>query len=108
MNELDRIKNYLSSGGLFNPELTEHEKVRELIVDCRDKISSLEKELSEAREVIGFYGDCKNWVDYSKNGAYLFFKPELPDDFYCEHRKADPIGGKRARQFLEKYQGDER
>jgi hypothetical protein len=30
-----RITDYLSSGGLFNPELMEHDKVRELLIDCR-------------------------------------------------------------------------
>jgi hypothetical protein len=33
---LERIKSYLSSGGLFNPEMMEHDKVRDLIVDVRD------------------------------------------------------------------------
>jgi hypothetical protein len=35
-----RISNYLSSGGLFNPELMEHEKVRDLIMDCRDELAA--------------------------------------------------------------------
>lgn len=36
---LDRIQNYLGNGGLFNPEMMEHEKVRDLIMDCRDYIA---------------------------------------------------------------------
>lgn len=32
---LNRIQNYLSNGGLFNPELMEHDKVKELILDLR-------------------------------------------------------------------------
>jgi hypothetical protein len=35
-----RISNYLSSGGLFNPESMEHEKVRDLIMDCRDALAA--------------------------------------------------------------------
>jgi hypothetical protein len=31
-----RITEYLASGGLFNPELMEHDKVRDLLIDCRD------------------------------------------------------------------------
>lgn len=31
-----RINEYLSAGGLFNPELMEHEKVRDLLMDIRD------------------------------------------------------------------------
>ena len=37
---LDRIKNYLVSGGLFNPEAMEHKKVRDLIMDARDLIDT--------------------------------------------------------------------
>ena len=32
---LDRIQNYLECGGLFNPECMEHDKVRDLIMDCK-------------------------------------------------------------------------
>jgi hypothetical protein len=39
----DRITNYLSSGGLFNPELMEHDKVRELLIDNRALLAALEK-----------------------------------------------------------------
>jgi len=31
-----RITEYLSAGGLFNPELMEHEKVRDLLIECRE------------------------------------------------------------------------
>lgn len=33
-----RIENYLALGGLFNPEAMEHDKVRDLIMDCRKAI----------------------------------------------------------------------
>lgn len=45
----DKITQYLSSGGLFNPELMEHEKVRDLILHCRDRIAELEREVAESR-----------------------------------------------------------
>jgi hypothetical protein len=32
----DRITAYLSGGGLFNPELANHEAVRDLLIECRD------------------------------------------------------------------------
>lgn len=38
---LSRIQNYLCNGGLFNPEMMEHEKVRDLIMDCRDYIEKV-------------------------------------------------------------------
>jgi hypothetical protein len=31
-----RVTGYIQSGGLFNPELMEHDKVRDLLIDCRD------------------------------------------------------------------------
>lgn len=40
-NILDRIKNYLQAGGLFNPELMEHNKVSDLIIDCQIEIEGL-------------------------------------------------------------------
>lgn len=30
-----RITDYLANGGLFNPEMSEHDKVRTLLIDCR-------------------------------------------------------------------------
>jgi hypothetical protein len=35
---LERIKNYLEVGGLFNPEMMDHDKVRDLIIDLRDYV----------------------------------------------------------------------
>jgi hypothetical protein len=32
---IDRITAYLSNGGLFNPELANHDAVRDLLIDCR-------------------------------------------------------------------------
>ena len=49
MNE--RITNYLASGGLFNPEHMEHEKVRDLLMDCREYIEFLEKRLNHSTEM---------------------------------------------------------
>jgi hypothetical protein len=36
---VDRITEYLSAGGLFNPELMEHQKVRDLLIECREVLS---------------------------------------------------------------------
>ena len=35
----DRITEYLSSGGLFNPEHMDHEKVRDLLIACREELN---------------------------------------------------------------------
>ena len=39
MKLTERIDNYLQNGGLFNPEMMEHEKVRELLLDCRAELA---------------------------------------------------------------------
>jgi len=39
----EQITEYLTSGGLFNPELMPHEKVRDLLVDCRDELNRIHK-----------------------------------------------------------------
>ena len=31
---ISRIREYLCSGGLFNPELMDQDKVRDLLIDC--------------------------------------------------------------------------
>lgn len=36
----ERITAYLSGGGLFNPELANHEAVRDLLIDCRDALAA--------------------------------------------------------------------
>jgi hypothetical protein len=35
-----RITDYLSNGGFFNPEMMDHEAVRDLMVDCRDYLAA--------------------------------------------------------------------
>jgi hypothetical protein len=39
-----RITEYLACGGYFNPELMEHDKVRDLLIDCRAEIARLREE----------------------------------------------------------------
>jgi hypothetical protein len=35
-----RITDYLETGGLFNPGQMEHDKVRDLLIDCRDALAT--------------------------------------------------------------------
>ena len=46
---LDRIAEYLQRGGLFNPEMMEHDKVRDLLMGCRQEIISRSVETSRLR-----------------------------------------------------------
>jgi len=36
-----RITSYLSLGGLFNPEMANHDAVRDLLIDCRAELATL-------------------------------------------------------------------
>jgi len=36
---VDRITDYLSAGGLFNPELANHDVVRDLLIECREALN---------------------------------------------------------------------
>ena len=60
MTELeDKITEYLSAGGMFNPELMEHEKVRDLLIECREEIKQLRKALELASKPL----PSVNWKD---------------------------------------------
>ena len=57
LNCRERINDYLSCGGLFNPELMEHEKVRALLLDCREEIVDLQR----ARDLYHTDRDIWRW-----------------------------------------------
>jgi 5-methylcytosine-specific restriction endonuclease McrBC regulatory subunit McrC len=63
MNDIsNRITEYLSVGGMWNPESMNHWKVRELLVDCRTEIDRLEMDLcnmecTKSDEVFDSYND---------------------------------------------------
>lgn len=48
---LCRIGEYLSSGGLFNPELADHEAVRDLLMACRDELTNQDEELKRVHKL---------------------------------------------------------
>jgi uncharacterized protein YtpQ (UPF0354 family) len=43
---VERCTEYLSVGGFFNPEMMDHEKVRDLVIDCRTEIERLREALA--------------------------------------------------------------
>ncbi len=49
---IGRITNYLALGGMFNPELANHDAVRDLLIDCRDRIIELERQLQIAQAAL--------------------------------------------------------
>ena len=42
MSVVERITAYLTGGGLFNPELANHDAVRDLLIDARDALIASE------------------------------------------------------------------
>ena len=50
-----RITEYLSAGGLWNPELMNHEKVRDILIDVRAELDRLRTRLSAAEAERGLH-----------------------------------------------------
>ena len=67
LNCRERINDYLSCGGLFNPELMEHEKVRDLLLDCREELM----ELQRARDRYHTDRDIWKWRAEKAEAAWL-------------------------------------
>jgi hypothetical protein len=44
------LTEYLLHGGLYNPELMQHDKVRDLLIDCRDEIARLREAIRRLAE----------------------------------------------------------
>jgi hypothetical protein len=53
-----RITAYLAGGGLFNPELANHDAVRGLIIECRHVLRRLRDERDEARKALEPFASC--------------------------------------------------
>jgi hypothetical protein len=47
---VEKIEQYLSNGGLFNPELMDHQAVRDMIIEARDVISDMVREKNDAEK----------------------------------------------------------
>lgn len=58
------ITDYLASGGLFNPELANHDAVRQLLIDARDEIKAVQHRSFQGGRISyrGFgYGVGSQW-----------------------------------------------
>jgi hypothetical protein len=60
---MNEITEYLSVGGLTNPELMEHDKVRDLLIHCRSSFRKLQARLAELEAERDDYR--KRWEDTS-------------------------------------------
>ena len=64
------LTEYLLHGGLYNPELMQHDKVRDLLIDCRDEIARL-RLTDEEREAIKEGADALYGDGYDAEAATL-------------------------------------
>lgn len=60
----ERITAYLASGGLFNPELANHEAVRDLMMDARDELA----EAMQSCDVLN--ADANKWKARAENAEH--------------------------------------
>jgi len=54
---LMRILDYIGNGGLFNPDLMDHDKVRDLVVDCRTALDAALAEIDQLTR----RAECDGW-----------------------------------------------
>ena len=89
---INRITYHLSSGGLFNPELSDHLTVRNLLMECREALAQPEQGWIERERAVGYREGHRaalaqrTWV-----GLTLDERIELAQDVdwaigaYCEY-----------------------
>lgn len=110
LQELEkRITDYLSSGGLFNPELMEHNKVRELIIDCRDALAAEQPPATEqewtADMIKSYYGSERQLAD-KINAALAIQRQAVVDAMslsneMCEKLEQQLAAANRSRDMWE-------
>lgn len=66
-NLIDRITYYLSSGGLFNPELADHLAVRNLLMECREALAQPEQTNTRPYYTID---ELNAWADEKEKQAW--------------------------------------
>ena len=91
----DGIQSYLSNGGLFNPEEMNHDKVRELIMLCRDVldlVAAYEREKQAEQEPVAWmYVNCDGECEQIEYGT------DKPDDDDCVLLYTAPVDAKAIR-----------
>ena len=65
-----RITDYLLKGGMFNPEYMEHEKVRYLLIDCREALAATTPAAESAQPLgsveLGMSNDITDYTQPAK------------------------------------------
>lgn len=63
-----RITDYLCSGGLFNPELANHDAVRDLLIDARDALTA-ERERADRAKAEGIKEGMRAAAEICRKGV---------------------------------------
>ena len=68
---IQRITDYMLSGGLFNPELAIHENVRDLLSDCKTELTEKTNEVARLRAEVQRAIENRNRIGIEIRGEYL-------------------------------------
>lgn len=63
----ERIDAYMSGGGLFNPEMANHDAVRDLLRDARGYVVSLERSDIRLAEILQHWDEVADQFDDAGN-----------------------------------------
>lgn len=79
-----RATRYLGNGGLFNPELMDHNAVSQLVRDMRDRIWALEHQLLEQRSIGHGEGQEHTIADVNAGRIDDLIAPRLAELAICK------------------------
>jgi hypothetical protein len=79
---MQRITDYLSEGGLVNPELADHHAVRDLLMDCRETLAVVGSQDADRLDAERYRALQKRDVTFETEDGPVFvaYIPELGHD----------------------------
>ena len=94
-----RIEEYLSAGGLFNPELANHVAVRDLLIECREalrehamrEVQRLGQEIEQ--EPVAYWKEHAQGLQRDYDSLLADFQAQLEERNFC------PRCGKRTKEI---------
>ena len=90
-----RITEYLSLGGLWNPDLMDHDKVRDLLIDCREALTTAQAAIRLAEAVVG-YIDAHDPGPAVVRSVGLDLARRVYDESLAAYRQARALPGDEA------------
>jgi hypothetical protein len=101
----DRITAYLAGGGLFNPELANHEAVRDLLIECRAALAAPAQQPTEEQWRASKYGKAAeeladDYLRLSSENAALREALSAQQSVALQYTEAI---GKAAQRYVERF-----